>query len=253
MNGHSAGPERRALSGSAPPASRAPEDRFKPLRGNDLQDPPLSAGASADPAGLTARARPEARPRTRAANLHERTRLAGCGRALHQVAEFAYAQAPGRRRRIVGGAHPGQRPDPSKRRLTCWMDRRLGRHGRRKRHPRDNLCALAAAAAALTSRLDYRWGVAGASGQRQDRQDMSGWPSNQLSNNRHRQRWTPADTDRHLSPGEARRSAGSPHRDLASGRTRLGFRTKRPIPRVPVTGSAVSAPRTTRSRATDPR
>jgi hypothetical protein len=34
-----------------------------------LGTPPLSAGASADPAGLTARARPEARPETRAANL----------------------------------------------------------------------------------------------------------------------------------------------------------------------------------------
>ena len=44
------GPERRALSGSAPPASRAPE-------------------LSAAPAGLTARARPEARPERRAANL----------------------------------------------------------------------------------------------------------------------------------------------------------------------------------------
>jgi hypothetical protein len=30
-----------------------------------LRDPPLSAGASTDPAGLTARARPEARPGTR--------------------------------------------------------------------------------------------------------------------------------------------------------------------------------------------
>jgi hypothetical protein len=33
----------------------------------------LSAGASASPAGLTARARPEARPNRRAANLHRRT------------------------------------------------------------------------------------------------------------------------------------------------------------------------------------
>ena len=44
------GPERHALSGAAPPASRAPE-------------------LSAAPAGLTARARPEARPERRAANL----------------------------------------------------------------------------------------------------------------------------------------------------------------------------------------
>ena len=40
---------------------------------SDLRDPPLSAGASADPAGLTARARPEARPDKRAANLHKPT------------------------------------------------------------------------------------------------------------------------------------------------------------------------------------
>ena len=33
----------------------------------------MSAGASADPAGLTARARPEARPDKRAANLHKPT------------------------------------------------------------------------------------------------------------------------------------------------------------------------------------
>ena len=64
------GTERRALSRSAPPASRAPQDPFYPLRRKDLRDPPLSAGASADPAGLTARARPEARPEARAANLH---------------------------------------------------------------------------------------------------------------------------------------------------------------------------------------
>jgi hypothetical protein len=47
-----------------------PEIVSKPLRRNDLRDPPLSAGASADPAGLTARARPEARPDRRAANVH---------------------------------------------------------------------------------------------------------------------------------------------------------------------------------------
>jgi hypothetical protein len=43
--------ERRALSGLAPPASRAPEDRFQPLRRNDLQDPPLSAGDLCQPSG----------------------------------------------------------------------------------------------------------------------------------------------------------------------------------------------------------
>ena len=45
------GPERRALSGLAPPASRAPGDRFKPLRRNDLRDPPLSAGDLCQPSG----------------------------------------------------------------------------------------------------------------------------------------------------------------------------------------------------------
>ncbi len=45
------GSERRALSGLAPPASRAPEDRFKPLRRNDLHDPPLSAGDLCQPSG----------------------------------------------------------------------------------------------------------------------------------------------------------------------------------------------------------
>jgi hypothetical protein len=36
------------------------------------RDPPLSAGASAAPAGLAARARPEASPEARAANLRTR-------------------------------------------------------------------------------------------------------------------------------------------------------------------------------------
>jgi hypothetical protein len=48
------GAERHALSGPAPPASKAPT---------------LDPGASASPAGLTARARPTARPDERAANL----------------------------------------------------------------------------------------------------------------------------------------------------------------------------------------
>jgi hypothetical protein len=43
-------------------------------------------------------------------------------------------------------------------------------------------------------------------------------PSNEVSNNRHRQRWTPADTRRRPIPGQACCGAGSPHRDLASGR-----------------------------------
>ena len=44
-------------------------------------DPPLSAGASADPAGLTARARPKARPETRAANLPVRHLSEGRGKS----------------------------------------------------------------------------------------------------------------------------------------------------------------------------
>jgi hypothetical protein len=39
-----------------------------------------------------------------------------------------------------------------------------------------------------------------------------------LNNNRHRQRWTPADADGRWSPGQAGRSPDSPRRALASGR-----------------------------------
>jgi hypothetical protein len=39
----------RSVSGGAPPPSRAPEDHFNSLRRNDLQDPPLSVGASTPP------------------------------------------------------------------------------------------------------------------------------------------------------------------------------------------------------------
>jgi hypothetical protein len=39
-----------------------------------------------------------------------------------------------------------------------------------------------------------------------------------VSNNHHRQQWTRADTDGRCFPGQAGRSAGSPHRALASGR-----------------------------------
>jgi hypothetical protein len=64
-------PERRALSGSAPPPARAPEDlsnrSTKTAPQKASSGPTLARGASADPAGLTARARPEARPETRAA------------------------------------------------------------------------------------------------------------------------------------------------------------------------------------------
>ncbi len=60
-----AGAERRALSGLAPPASTVLRI---PLRGTRLRRA-VDPGASASPAGLTARARPEARPEERAANL----------------------------------------------------------------------------------------------------------------------------------------------------------------------------------------
>ena len=59
------GPERRALSGSAPPASTVLRI---PLCGTRLRRA-VDPGATADPAGLTARARPEARPDRRTANL----------------------------------------------------------------------------------------------------------------------------------------------------------------------------------------
>ncbi len=67
------GPERRALSGSAPPPARAPEDpsnrsaQTAPQKASS--GPTLACGASADPAGLTARARPKARPEAHAASL----------------------------------------------------------------------------------------------------------------------------------------------------------------------------------------
>ena len=45
-----------------------------------------------------------------------------------------------------------------------------------------------------------------------------GLPSDELSHNRHRQRWTPADTHGRSAPGWACNGAGSPRRYLASGR-----------------------------------
>jgi uncharacterized protein with GYD domain len=60
-------PERRAVYGSAPPASTVL--RIRAARGRAC-GAPLTPETSADPAGLTARARPEARPERRAANLH---------------------------------------------------------------------------------------------------------------------------------------------------------------------------------------
>jgi hypothetical protein len=59
-------------------------------------------------------------------------------------------------------------------------------------------------------------------------------PSNQVSNNRHRQQRTPVDTDGPSFPGQARRSAGSPHDDLASGRN-----GPTDLPAVPVAAATV--------------
>jgi hypothetical protein len=59
------GSERRALFGSAPPVSTVLRIPLRGMRLRRTVDP----GASAGPAGLTARARPKARPDSRAANL----------------------------------------------------------------------------------------------------------------------------------------------------------------------------------------
>ena len=71
--GQLTGPERRALSGSAPPASRALPPVASP--GRWAQAPTLDPGATADPAGLTARARPKARPDSRAATPQDEQRI----------------------------------------------------------------------------------------------------------------------------------------------------------------------------------
>ena len=42
--------------------------------------------------------------------------------------------------------------------------------------------------------------------------------SNQVSNDRQRQQWTPADADGRSCPGQECLGAGSPHGELASGR-----------------------------------
>ena len=62
------GPERRALSGSAPPASRAPEVFLTASR-NDLRDPPLSAGDLCRPSGPDGEGQARGQARKRAANL----------------------------------------------------------------------------------------------------------------------------------------------------------------------------------------
>jgi hypothetical protein len=67
MKGHSTGPERRALSGLAPPASRALPPVASPRRW--AQAPTLEHWSLCQPSGPLARARPKARPDRRAANL----------------------------------------------------------------------------------------------------------------------------------------------------------------------------------------
>jgi hypothetical protein len=74
-------PERRTLSGLAPPASRAPEDRFRPLRRNDLRDPPLSAGDLCQPSGPDGKGQAEGQARRRAANLGRSKRAGICNSA----------------------------------------------------------------------------------------------------------------------------------------------------------------------------
>ena len=61
-------------------------------------------------------------------------------------------------------------------------------------------------------------------------------PSNQVSNNRHRQRRTPADADGRSFPGQASRSPGSPHRNLASGRRGRRFKSGHPDQETPAQG-----------------
>ena len=59
------GTERRALSRSAPPPARAPEDPFRSAQNAPQKassGPTPARGATADPAGLTARARPRPGP-----------------------------------------------------------------------------------------------------------------------------------------------------------------------------------------------
>ena len=80
------GPERRALSGSAPPTDLGRSLRSR-HQGDGRKRPPLTLETSADPAGLTARARPKARPGTRAARPRHLSKGRGADRgalvALH--------------------------------------------------------------------------------------------------------------------------------------------------------------------------
>ncbi len=54
-----------------------------------------------------------------------------------------------------------------------------------------------------------------------------------MSNNRHRQQWTPADVNGRWFPGQACPRAGSRHRDLASGRRGQRFGSRRSLQRDP--------------------
>ena len=60
-------------------------------------------------------------------------------------------------------------------------------------------------------------------------------PSDKVSDNRHRQRWTPADTPRRSAAGHTCCGAGSPRRNLASGRRGRRFESGHPdqLKRVP--------------------
>ena len=103
-------PERRALSGPAPPASRALPSVASP--GRWAQAPTLDPGAPADPAGLTARARPEARPERRAANLHKPHLSEGRGGAAPPTARRPAA--------LLSASGPNSGPSGVVRKHSGW-------------------------------------------------------------------------------------------------------------------------------------
>ena len=89
----------------------------KPAPQKASSGPTLARGASADPAGLTARARPEARPDGRAANLRDRygRRLrTETARPLTHVSRFAHV------RLMIEGVILGGATQPSQKRRIQW-------------------------------------------------------------------------------------------------------------------------------------
>jgi hypothetical protein len=109
------GPVRRALSGPVPPASTVL--RIRAARGRACSAP-LTPETSTGPAGLTARARPKARPGTRAANLLVicplRARLMGSRTASggsHDQPEIAPDVQHPRLRRVVPRSRAAKPPN----------------------------------------------------------------------------------------------------------------------------------------------